>query len=86
MLKTIQNESLFTKHVNIPVDRFGRCNSTVDESLWSFGLMLLCAGELELPGGHGSVLQGDELLAFESRSNHVGLPCSEERDRLAIAK
>jgi pimeloyl-ACP methyl ester carboxylesterase len=39
-LKTLATGALFTRHLNIPVDRFEHCNFTRDEALFSFGVML----------------------------------------------
>jgi pimeloyl-ACP methyl ester carboxylesterase len=40
-LKTLASGSLFTRHLNIPVDRFGHCNLTQKEALLAFATMLL---------------------------------------------
>jgi pimeloyl-ACP methyl ester carboxylesterase len=43
-LKTFFSGSLFTRHVNIPIDRFEHCNFTTDEALFAFGVMLFYDG------------------------------------------
>ena len=48
-LKTLFSGSLFTRHLNIPIDRFEHCNFTKEEALFSFAVMLLYDGVLE-PG------------------------------------
>ena len=47
-LKTIAEGSFLTRHVNIPVDRYGHCNFTREEALGGFALMLLYAGDWEM--------------------------------------
>ena len=47
-LKTIGTGSFLTRHVNLPVDRYGHCNFTLDEALGGFALMLLYAGDFEM--------------------------------------
>jgi pimeloyl-ACP methyl ester carboxylesterase len=39
-LKTLATGSLFSRHLNIPIDRFEHCNFTRDEALFGFGVML----------------------------------------------
>jgi len=47
-LKTITAGSFLKKHLNIPIDRYGHCNFTLQEALGGFTLMLLYAGDWEL--------------------------------------
>jgi len=47
-LKTIAAGSFLKEHVNIPIDRYGHCNFTLDEALGAFTLMLLYAGDWDL--------------------------------------
>jgi hypothetical protein len=47
-LKTIAEGSFLTRHVNIPVDRYGHCNFTREEALGGFALMLLYAGDWQM--------------------------------------
>jgi len=47
-LKTIAGGSFLTDHVNIPIDRYGHCNFTLEEALGGFALMLLYAGDWEM--------------------------------------
>jgi hypothetical protein len=43
-LKTLLSRSILTRHVNIPIDRFGHCNFTPEEALFGFGVMLFYDG------------------------------------------
>lgn len=45
--KTLLSGSYLTRHVNIPVARFGHCEFTVGEALAALGLMLVYAGDAE---------------------------------------
>jgi pimeloyl-ACP methyl ester carboxylesterase len=73
-LKTLLSGSLFTRHLPIPIDRFGHCNFTRDEALFSFAVMLLYDGILDQIGGTASYLTAPQLAAFESRAKEAGLP------------
>ena len=46
-LKTLRSGSLFTRHLNLPVDRFGHCNFTAEEALFGFFVMLFYDGILQ---------------------------------------
>ena len=72
--KTLFAGSFLTRHFNVPVDRFGHCNFTRDEALFSFALMLLYDGLVQEVSGLSSVLTESEAAAFESRARAVGLP------------
>jgi pimeloyl-ACP methyl ester carboxylesterase len=80
--KTFFQGSLLTKHINIPVDRYGHCNFTLEEALLSFGLMLLYSGDLQLLAGVGTILQGTQLEAFEQMAVEYGLPYTQDGSRL----
>ena len=80
--KTFFQGSFLTKHINIPVDRYGHCNFTLEEALFSFGLMLFYAGDLDLLAGVGTALQGTGLEAFEQMAEEYGLPYTTGGDRL----
>ncbi len=47
-LKTIVTGSFLADHYNIPIDRYGHCNFTLDEAMGGFALMLLYAGDWEI--------------------------------------
>ncbi len=55
--KTIASGSFLTDHFNIPIDRYGHCNFTLDEALGGFALMLLYAGDLEMLSNLEALLQ-----------------------------
>jgi pimeloyl-ACP methyl ester carboxylesterase len=81
-LKTFFQGSFLTKHINIPVNRYGHCNFTLEEALLSFGLMLLYSGDLQLLAGVGTILQGTQLEAFEQMAVEYGLPYTLDGSRL----
>ena len=72
--KTLFSGSFLTRHLQLPVDRYGHCNFTKDEALFSFAMMLFYDGVLDAVTGTASFLSPSELTAFESRANAVGLP------------
>jgi len=72
--KTLFAGSLFTRHIAIPVDRYGHCNFTQDEVLFSFAIMLLYDNLLVEVSGTESFFTPQELAAFESRATAAGLP------------
>jgi pimeloyl-ACP methyl ester carboxylesterase len=71
--KTLFSGSLFTRHLNIPIDRYGHCNFTRDEALFGFAIMLLYDGLLDFISGTGSFLTPQELSSFENRARATGL-------------
>ena len=73
-IKTFFAGSLFSKHLEFPVDRYGHCNFTQDEALFSFAVMLFYDGILDAVTGTASFLTPSQLTAFENRANAVGLP------------
>ena len=73
-LKTLLSGSLFTRHLPIPIDRFGHCNFTADEALFSFAVMLLYDGILDQVSGTASFFTAPQLARFESRAKAAGLP------------
>jgi pimeloyl-ACP methyl ester carboxylesterase len=83
-LKTLFSGSLFTRHLNIPVDRFGHCNFTKEEALFSFAIMLLYDGILDQVSGTASFLTPQELASFERRAQAAGLPHQRGGSRLAF--
>jgi pimeloyl-ACP methyl ester carboxylesterase len=60
-LKTLRSGSFLTRHVNVPIDRYGHCNFTKDEALFSFAVMLLYAGTLQEVIATNPTLQGAAL-------------------------
>jgi hypothetical protein len=85
-LKTLSAGNFITKHLNIPIDRYGHCNFTPQEALAGFGLMLLYAGDMDVLSGVGSVLTGDQIPAFEDLARRYGVPYSVEGDALKALK
>ena len=83
-LKTLAKGSFLTQHINIPINRFGHCNFEPEEALLGFGLMLLYAGEMDVLEGVETLLQGDQLDAFETYSDLFGLPYSKAGEKLSI--
>ena len=83
-LKTLFSGSFLTRHLNIPIDRFGHCNFTKDEALFSFAVMLLYDGVLDQVSGTASVLSGPQLAAFETRARSAHLPFRRDGDRLTF--
>ncbi|MEP6915775.1 MAG: prolyl oligopeptidase family serine peptidase [Acidobacteriota bacterium] len=45
--KTLASGALFTRHLNLPVDRYEHCNFNVNEVLFSFAMMLAYDGALD---------------------------------------
>src|SRR4029450_4114666 len=72
-LKTLTSGSLLTRHLNIPVDRFGHCNFTQEEALLAFATMLLydAAGA----GATPPVLHARDGRAFEETAAGGGARC-----------
>jgi hypothetical protein len=60
-LKTIAMGSFLTDHLNIPVDRYGHCNFTLEEALGGFALMLLYAGDWEMFSALETLLEAQPL-------------------------
>ena len=86
-LITLASGSILTDHVNIPIQRYGHCEFTVEEALAGFSLMLLYSGDLQMLSGIGSVLVGDQLESFGSIARQNAIPFQVEGDRLnAILK
>ncbi|UCF89731.1 MAG: hypothetical protein JSW39_15620 [Desulfobacterales bacterium] len=85
-LKTISRGSFLTEHINIPINRYGHCNFTLEEALLSFGLMLFYAGDLDLLAGVGAILQGPQIDAFGQMAQEYRLPYSVEGDRLEMLR
>ena len=80
--KALLQGSLLTKHVNLPVNRYGHCNFTLEEALFSFALMLLYSGDLDLLAGVGTLLQGSQLDAFVQKAEEYNLPFTLKGERL----
>lgn len=73
-LKTLFSGSLFTRHLNIPIDRYGHCNFTRDEAMFALALMLFYDGVLDHVSGTASFFTAPELAAFERRARAARLP------------
>jgi pimeloyl-ACP methyl ester carboxylesterase len=71
--KTLLSGALFTRHVNIPVSRYGHCNFTQEEALFAFALMLAYDGQLVSVSGTASALSEPALAEFERNADAVGL-------------
>ena len=56
-LKTITTGSFLRDHFNIPINRYGHCNFTLEEALGGFALMLLYAGDWEMLATLETVMQ-----------------------------
>jgi hypothetical protein len=82
--KTFLSGSFFTRHFNIPVDRFEHCNFTRDEALFSFVVMLFYDGLVEQVSGVASYLSPTQLATFERRAKAAGLPYRREGKALAV--
>jgi hypothetical protein len=67
-LKTLRSGSFLTRHVNVPIDRYGHCNFTKDEALFSFAVMLLYAGTLQEVIATNPTLKG-AALAIASQTD-----------------
>ena len=82
--KTLFSGSFLTRHLNIPVDRYGHCNFTKDEALFSFVVMLFYDGVLDLVSGTSAALAPAEQVAFETRAKAAGLPTKRAGAALAL--
>jgi len=83
-LKTLLAGTLIRKHLNIPVNRFGHCQFTRDEALFSFAVMLFYDRTLREVIGTGAFLSGEELTNFEQSAASVGLPTRRAGNRLTF--
>ena len=54
-LKTLASGSLYTRHLNLAVDRYEHCNFTPEEVLFSFGMMLAYDGSLSQVSATGTL-------------------------------
>jgi hypothetical protein len=79
--KTLLSGSLFTRHLNFASDRFGHCNFTADDALFSFAVMLFYDGVLDLVSGTAA-LPTEQLTSFERRAQAVGLPIQRSGNKL----
>src|SRR5262245_45375856 len=73
-LKTLASGSLFTRHLNIPVDRFGHCNFTSEEALLAFTTMLLYDGTITNLSSTRAVLNAGDRTGLEEAARAAGLP------------
>ena len=61
ILKTIKKGSFLTDHFNIPIDRYGHCNFTLEEALGGFAMMLLYAGDWQMLTALETFMQAQQL-------------------------
>src|SRR5262245_2258912 len=74
-LKTIASGSWLSRHINIPVDRFGHCQFSVGDTLFGIAVMLFYDFVLqEVSGVKVFLADREQLKAFERRALSVGLP------------
>jgi pimeloyl-ACP methyl ester carboxylesterase len=71
-LKTLASGSLFTRHLNIPVDRFGHCNFTREETLLGFATMLLYDAASAGASATPAILNAGERRVFEETARAAG--------------
>ena len=55
-IKTWASGAFFARHLNIPVNRYGHCNFTVDELLYGFFAMLFYDGFVNKAAGRGPAI------------------------------
>jgi len=82
--KTLFTGAFLTRHLNLPVNRYGHCNFTKDEALFSFAVMLFYDGVIDFVSGTSAVLSPAEQLAFETRAKAAGLPVKREGPKLTF--
>lgn len=82
--KTFFAGSWLTRHVNIQVDRFGHCNFTPDEILFSFILMLAYDGQVQMVSGLNTVLDPAQVAAFGRLARAWGIPYQGEGEALVL--
>jgi len=73
-LKTLFAGSLLTRHLAIPIDRYGHCNFTEGEALFGFAVMLFYDGVLSQVSGAASVLSPADVGTFANNAKAVGMP------------
>ena len=83
-VKTFFSGSLFTRHLELPIDRYGHCNFTEDEALISFAIMLFYDGLLDSVSGTATVLNSTQLAAFEAEAAAVGLKTQRTGSKLTF--
>jgi pimeloyl-ACP methyl ester carboxylesterase len=83
-LKTLFSGSFLTRQLNVPIDRFGHCNFTKDEALFSFAVMLLYDGILNGVSGTSSFLSPAEQTAFDRDARSVNMPVQPAGSQLAF--
>jgi hypothetical protein len=83
-LKTLFAGSFLTRHLSIPIDRYGHCNFTKDEALFSFVVMLFYDGVIDLISGTSTALTPTQQVTFEQRAKAVGLPTKRTGSKLTV--
>ena len=66
VLKTLFSGALFSRHLNLPVDRYGHCNITLFEAVVSVAILLAYTGDLDLFFGPGAALEEEGLDGLEA--------------------
>lgn len=82
-LKTLSNGSFLTRHLNFRFDRYGHCNFTLSEVLFSFILTAARAGNVDV-SGVGAYLGESELARFEALAGPQGLKYRVDGPRLKM--
>ncbi len=82
--KTFLAGTLFSRHLNLSVDRYGHCNFTPDELLYGFIVMLIYDGLISEVSGVGSFLTPAQADAFAARAQAGGIPFQIAGPRLAV--
>ena len=72
-LKTLASGSLLTRHLKIPIDRYGHCNFTQNDALLSFAVMLVYDGVLDAVSGTSS-LPAAQRTDFEQLARDAHIP------------
>ncbi|MEO7274795.1 MAG: hypothetical protein ABIX28_07040 [Vicinamibacterales bacterium] len=82
--KTLFAGSFLTRHLGFGIDRYGHCNFTKDEALFSFVVMLFYDGVIDAVSGTSAALTPSQQVAFEQRARAVGLPTKRAGGRLSL--
>ena len=65
-LKNLRSGSFLKQRLNLAVDRYGHCNFTAGEAVFSFAMMLVYAGDAELLPGFADLLTTEEMADLEA--------------------
>jgi pimeloyl-ACP methyl ester carboxylesterase len=72
-LKTLISGALLKRHLNLPVDRYGHCEFTSNEALFSFAMMLYYDGAVPQMTALQSTLPADVRTELQRRLQTSGL-------------